>query len=681
MSASGRIEDLKKRYDENPRRFYAPLANEYRKSGDLEQAITLCETHLTDQLGTLNGHVVYGQALFDSGRFDEAERTFETALTFDPENLIALRHLGDIARTRGDTVQARSWYTRVLDADPRNHEMIALLNALPAVAAAPAARVPTPPREAPRVRTPDAPTPAVPMPRVAASRTPTPATATPAAPVAAPAAPPAILTMATPVMGMRSVATPIVSEPVASAPRIATPPVAAPAAPAAPEVPAAPRMPTPVASTPVVSTPTAPTPAVPTPVVPIRSVTPAASAPTAPNDFGLMDLSIDLDSFAGATVLSPDDFADVEFLFSTSDPAPEVAAPLAIPEEPVLSVFSDYHFGDAPLAPEPSEAGVVPELDSFVSSSPTPVEEMEIVSTVPDRPQPFVTETMAELYVQQGFRDAALDVYRQLLAQRPDDTPLKARVRSLEAARTPVAVVAVKVETAVEVESAVEVEAAVEVAVAVEVKATVFEAPPAIAAESPVPAAEAAPPAAEPAAPPPSRSARAFFGALAARRALRRDGTPPAGSPAPAMESSAGSGAASDAASATGPADGIQRGGTIDTMFGDTSVGAADEQVALSLANVAQGVESLPGIKGRPTKPATTELSLDAVFRETPSRARASVTPELGHMRYDQFFASSAGAVAASDASDAEAAPEPDDPRSPAELAQFQDWLQQLKKP
>ena len=127
MTPSERIDELKKRYEENPRRFFASLANEYRKAGDLEQAIALCQMHLADQPANMNGHVVYGQALFESGRFDEAKTTFEVAITLDPENLIALRHLGDIACTNGANDQAREWYGRVLDADPRNHEIIALL--------------------------------------------------------------------------------------------------------------------------------------------------------------------------------------------------------------------------------------------------------------------------------------------------------------------------------------------------------------------------------------------------------------------------------------------------------------------------------------------------------------------------------------------------------------------------
>ena len=37
----------------------------------------------------------------------------------------------------------------------------------------------------------------------------------------------------------------------------------------------------------------------------------------------------------------------------------------------------------------------------------------------PAPPAAFVTETMAELYLQQGFRNEALEVYRELLVAKP----------------------------------------------------------------------------------------------------------------------------------------------------------------------------------------------------------------------------------------------------------------------
>src|SRR5690242_9286163 len=136
MSGSARFDELKKKFDENPRRYFAPLANEFRKSGDAEQAVMICEEFLPQQPGHMSGHIVYGQALYDLGRMDDARTVFETALTLDPENLIALRHLGDIARSHGDIELARLWYQRVLEADPRNEEVQGLLSALDASPAA-----------------------------------------------------------------------------------------------------------------------------------------------------------------------------------------------------------------------------------------------------------------------------------------------------------------------------------------------------------------------------------------------------------------------------------------------------------------------------------------------------------------------------------------------------------------
>lgn len=127
MSTAVRIDELRKKFEENPRRYFAPLANEYRKAGDLLQAIGLCREHLPKQPGHMSGYIVFGQALYESGELVEAQAVFEQALALDPENLIALHHLGDIAHDRGDFAAARRWYERVLDADPRNDEIAAQL--------------------------------------------------------------------------------------------------------------------------------------------------------------------------------------------------------------------------------------------------------------------------------------------------------------------------------------------------------------------------------------------------------------------------------------------------------------------------------------------------------------------------------------------------------------------------
>ena len=159
MSTAARIDELRKKFEENPRRYFAPLANELRKAGDLVQAIALCREHLPKQPGHMSGYIVFGQALYESGALDEARSVFEQALSLDPENLIALRHLGDLAKAAGDSAVARRWYERALDADPRNDDIASQLASLASVPV-PVSASPTPAVSA-AFRTPPIPMPAI----------------------------------------------------------------------------------------------------------------------------------------------------------------------------------------------------------------------------------------------------------------------------------------------------------------------------------------------------------------------------------------------------------------------------------------------------------------------------------------------------------------------------------------
>jgi len=127
-----RLRELQGKFNENPRRYFAPLANEYRKAGNAKRAIEICRAHLAQMPGHMSGQVVYGQALFEGGEFDEARKVFEGALVLDPENLIALRSLGDLSLQAGNTEEARSWYSRLLDADPKDAAVIALVSEIDA---------------------------------------------------------------------------------------------------------------------------------------------------------------------------------------------------------------------------------------------------------------------------------------------------------------------------------------------------------------------------------------------------------------------------------------------------------------------------------------------------------------------------------------------------------------------
>ena len=137
-----RLRELQEKFDENPRRYFAPLANEYRKGGQPKRAIEICRAHLAQMPGHMSGQIVFGQALFEAGEWDEARTVFERALTLDPENLIALRSLGDMALQAGNTADARTWYTRLLEADPKDAVVIALISEIDSSIEAAAAPLP-----------------------------------------------------------------------------------------------------------------------------------------------------------------------------------------------------------------------------------------------------------------------------------------------------------------------------------------------------------------------------------------------------------------------------------------------------------------------------------------------------------------------------------------------------------
>ncbi|MDP9201952.1 MAG: hypothetical protein M3P26_08525, partial [Gemmatimonadota bacterium] len=86
----------------------------------------------------------------------------------------------------------------------------------------------------------------------------------------------------------------------------------------------------------------------------------------------------------------------------------------------------------------PSGAGVHAQASSFAEPEPPapaePAPASEERSFTGASAEPFVNETMAQLYLQQGYRQLALKVYRQLSASRPHDQSLKDRITDIEAA-------------------------------------------------------------------------------------------------------------------------------------------------------------------------------------------------------------------------------------------------------
>jgi len=152
--AEARIRDLKRRIEIDPgSRLFLALAEEYRKSGRLVEALTTLQRGLLSHPGYLSAQVALGKAHLESGQVTEAIATFSKVLSTDPGNLVSAKALGDIHLSRGDNLEAIKKYKlyRALSGDRAVDEVIARLDRElappppPPEAATPASPVPPPP--------------------------------------------------------------------------------------------------------------------------------------------------------------------------------------------------------------------------------------------------------------------------------------------------------------------------------------------------------------------------------------------------------------------------------------------------------------------------------------------------------------------------------------------------------
>jgi tetratricopeptide (TPR) repeat protein len=121
VAYTSEIEKLERRYAENPKgRNFAPLADAYRKAGQLDQAVELCTSGLEHHPDYVSAHIVYGRCLIDQHEDDKAAAVFRKVLELDPENVIAFKVLAEIGTRSGRPEEAAVWLTKLLAADPMN---------------------------------------------------------------------------------------------------------------------------------------------------------------------------------------------------------------------------------------------------------------------------------------------------------------------------------------------------------------------------------------------------------------------------------------------------------------------------------------------------------------------------------------------------------------------------------
>lgn len=110
-----RIADLKRRLQADPTSIaFAQLAEEHRRAGQLDEAVAVCRDGLLRHPGYLSARITLGRALAERGESADAEHEFELVLRSAPDNLAAIRGLGEICQKRGELDRALAYYRRAM---------------------------------------------------------------------------------------------------------------------------------------------------------------------------------------------------------------------------------------------------------------------------------------------------------------------------------------------------------------------------------------------------------------------------------------------------------------------------------------------------------------------------------------------------------------------------------------
>jgi tetratricopeptide (TPR) repeat protein len=117
------IDELKKKLEENSESLvFAPLADAYRKQGNLVEAFNVCKRGLEKHPAYTSARVVLGRVYHEQGKVEEALSEFRKVLELDPENLMAHSLLGSIHMEKNDYQAAIEEYQKILTLNPDDEE-------------------------------------------------------------------------------------------------------------------------------------------------------------------------------------------------------------------------------------------------------------------------------------------------------------------------------------------------------------------------------------------------------------------------------------------------------------------------------------------------------------------------------------------------------------------------------
>ncbi len=124
MPDASRIDELRRRVLTDPASIaFAQLGEEYRRAGQLADAVDTCRTGLISHPAYVSARVTLGRALLALNRLDEAIVELRLVLASAPENLAATRSLADALRQQGRFAEALPHYIDALALAPRDPDL------------------------------------------------------------------------------------------------------------------------------------------------------------------------------------------------------------------------------------------------------------------------------------------------------------------------------------------------------------------------------------------------------------------------------------------------------------------------------------------------------------------------------------------------------------------------------
>lgn len=368
------IAKLTERILKDPKsKLFVPLAEEYKKIGQIEMAVSVLTEGLKNNPGYATARSFLGRLLLEQGNLASAQKELEEVVKAIPDNLLAQKKLGDIFILLGKPGEALQRYKTALTLNTADKELAALVADMEAGKDV-SDRIPKPKSLAVPVEV------KKPQPVVQKPATPTP--------------------MGGAVAAQKPV-TPTVAGTAAVAPKLATPERKLPLAAGAVQKPA----------TGEVSTPSAP-----------------AEAETAPLAAPLQETPEAIEEIVEIEALELQVAAQKQ-----PKPAPAGTTgtfpPLTKTETELTEAGAFDLSESAPVVQPMTEAQAVVSWEPVEMAMPSVKAQPPAETAGED----INTDTLAELYISQGFYDKAIEIYQRMLAERPDNVVLQKKLLKLHA--------------------------------------------------------------------------------------------------------------------------------------------------------------------------------------------------------------------------------------------------------